>query len=605
MPLPAWLASIDWPIRTCKSRSSRQVPRPHVRPRLEVLEGRWLPSTFLVTNTDDAGAGSLRQAILDANAAPGVNEIDFAVGGGGAQIIQPRTDLPIITHAVVIDGTTQPGFAGSPLIDIDGGAVTYVNGLIIEASFCTVRGLAMTNFNVPDDPCTVEWGILIDGNNNVVEGNYIGVGLDGTQRMSNSIGVQLSGSGNRIGGTTAAQRNIISGNDVAGVAVGGTNNVVLGNYIGTDATGTVAVANGDGVQLGGSNDLVGGTTAAARNIISGNRDTGIRIHVYYGDGARSNIVQGNYIGTDVTGAKALANSNGIDFNGSGYGTTGGWLNLIGGTAPGAGNVISGNRFWGVDIGSTNLGNVVQGNRIGTDAAGTQAVGNGVDGIAMYGTSATLVGGTDAGAGNVISGNGRHGISILKPFSSNDTGSTVQGNLIGTDVGGIQPLGNVQDGVHVSGSNNNTIGGDTDGAGNVIAFNGGDGVRLDGGTSNAVLGNAIFGNGGLAIELLHGANNEQPAPVITAATSGGLTTTIQGALTAAANTTYRLQFFTGSDGSGGQRLLGTVQVTTDGDGNASFTATFDTAVDAGMFLTATATDSANNTSPFSNPVPVTG
>jgi titin len=382
------------------------------------------------------------------------------------------------------------------------------------------------------------------------------------------------------------------------VADGGSNNVVLGNYIGTDATGTVAVANGDGVELGGSNDLVGGTTAEARNIISGNRDAGIRIHVYSGNGARSNTFQGNYIGTDVTGAKALGNTNGIDFTGSGYSTTGGWFNQIGGTVTGAGNVISGNRAWGVSIGDTNIGNVIQGNHIGTDAGGTQAVGNHVDGVLFYGTSGTLVGGTDAGAGNVISGNGRHGISILKPFSANNTGSTVQGNLIGTDVSGTQPLGNGLDGVHISGSNNNTIGGDAAGAGNVIAFNGGDGVRLDGGTGNAVLGNAIFGNGGLAIELLHGANNNPPAPVLTAATSDGLTTTIQGTLTAAANTTFTLQFFAGSDGSGGQRLLGTVEVTTDGDGNASFSFTFDTGVDLGQFLTATATDSAHNTSAFS-------
>jgi hypothetical protein len=565
---------------------------------LELLEGHVVPSTFVVTNTNDTGAGSLRQAILDANSTPGGNEIDFAVGGGGARIIQPKTDLPMITKAVVIDGTTQPGFAGSPLIDIDGGAVTYVNSLIIYANDCTVRGLAITNFLTPDDPCTVEWGIFINGNNNVVDGNYIGVGLDGIQRMGNSYGVEISGSGNRVGGTTAAECNIISGNDVAGVAVGGTNNVVLGNYIGTDVTATVAVANGDGVELGGLNCLVGGTTPEARNIISGNRDAGIRIHVYSGSGARSNTVQGNYIGTDVTGANALANSNGIDFSGSGYGTTGGWFNLIGGTAPGAGNVISGNRFWGVAIGDTNIGNVIQGNLIGTDAGGTQPVGNGLDGMVIYGPSGTLVGGTDAGAGNVISGNDRHGIAILKPFSGNDTGSTVQGNLIGTDVSGTQPLGNGQDGVRVSGSNNNTIGGDAAEAGNVIAFNGGNGVRLDGGTGNAVLGNAIFANGGNGIELLDGANNSPPAPVITAATSDGLTTTIEGTLTAAANTTFTLQFFAGSDGSGGQRLLGMVEVTTDGDGNASFGFTFDTGVDLGQFLTATVTDPAHNTSAFS-------
>jgi hypothetical protein len=118
MHLSLWRRSILRP-RPCP----RNQPRPGFRPQIEALEGRCLPSTFLVTTTDDAGAGSFRQAILDANATPGTNEIDFAIGDGGAQTIRPTSALPEVTHSVVIDGTTQPGFAGSPLIDLDGANV--------------------------------------------------------------------------------------------------------------------------------------------------------------------------------------------------------------------------------------------------------------------------------------------------------------------------------------------------------------------------------------------------------------------------------------------------------------------------------------------------
>jgi hypothetical protein len=594
-------------------RRARKPARPVLsRPRLEALEGRWLPSTFLVTTTDDAGAGSLRQAILDANATPGTDEIDFAIGSGGAQTIRPRSDLPYVTHSVIIDGTTQPGFAGSPLIDLDGGAAAYVNGLTIRASDCTVRGLAFTNFAIPDDPCTALNGLTILGSRNVVEGNYLGIDLTGTRPMGNTIGVLIGGSDNRIGGTTDAQRNLISGNDT-GVLIFGDNNVVLGNYIGTDVTGTVAVANGDGVVVGGSNNQVGGTTPEARNVISGNRISGVTIHAYESSTgtALPNQVQGNYIGTDVTGTHALGNNYGVSLfglslPGLSHGIIGG-SNQIGGTEPGAGNLISGNRGYGMQISGGRDGNVIQGNRIGTDVTGTQAVGNGVDGMYLYATSNNRIGGAEAGAGNLISGNGWHGILITN-FSSADGSNVVQGNLIGTDVNGTQPLGNGRDGVQITRLNNNTIGGEAAGAGNTIAFNGGDGVRLDGSTGHAILSNAIFANSGLGIELLHGANHDQPAPVLTSATTDGTSTTVTGTLSSTPNTTFTLEIFANgvNDPSGsGERFLGSVQVTTDADGQASFTLTFAVAVDPGQFLTATATDAVHNTSRFSAGVAVTG
>jgi titin len=588
MRLPLWHGSNRCP--SSKPQPRRPARPPRFRPHVEVLEGRWLPSTFLVTTTDDAGAGSLRQAILDANATPGTNEIDFAIGDGGTQTIRPRSSpLPDVTHSVIIDGTTQPGFTGSPLIDLDGGPNAYrigANGLMIHANNSTIRGLAITNFSAPDDPCTFLAGIVILGNGNVVQGNYLGTDVTGTRRMGNSIGVLIEGSNNQIGGTTAAERNLISGND-QGVSIwSGSNNVMLGNYIGTDVTGTASLGNFVGLDIGGSNNLIGGTAAGARNVISGNQDAGLKIE---GVGAR---VQGNYIGTDTTGTRALGNQEGVIIAESN--------SLIGGTEAGAGNLISGNRWYGVEIRSR-TGNVVQGNLIGTDVTGTRPLGNAY-GLSIFGPN-NLIGGTEAGAGNVISGNGWDGVYISSPGG----GNLVQGNHIGTDVTGTQPLGNGRHGVHIDRYNNNTIGGEAPGAGNTIAFSGGDGVLVDRGNGNAILGNAIFANGNLGIELVNGANHNQAAPVITSATTDGSSVTIQGTLTSTPNTTFTLEIFATSPGdpSGGQRFLSSVLVTTDADGNASFTVTFATAFDPGMCLAATATDPTNNTSQFSAPVEVTG
>jgi titin len=371
----------------------------------------------------------------------------------------------------------------------------------------------------------------------------------------------------------------------------GSNNVVLGNYIGTDVTGTAALGNDFGLDIGGSNNLIGGTTPAARNIISGNNiQGGIVIR---GTGIRA---LGNFIGTDVTGTYALANREGVIVFGSGP-------NQIGGTEPGAGNLISGSRFNGIN--SFINGTVIQGNMIGTDVTGTLALPNGLHGIQISGGSNDLVGGTETGAGNLISGNARNGILISSVFASG--ADVVQGNRIGTDVTGTQALGNGGDGVHLERTNNNTVGGEAPGAGNIIAFNGNDGVLVDQGTGNAILGNAIFANANLGIELVRGGNHNQEAPVITSATTDGTSTTVTGTLSSAPNSTFTLEFFATnpSDPSGAEQFLGSVVVTTDADGNASFTVTIAVAIDPGWFLTATATDAENNTSRFSDPVELTG
>jgi titin len=651
MRVSLWLTFIRRSIGFSRSPSRRQVRSKHFRLLVETLEGRWVPSTFLVTNTDDGGAGSLRQAILDANATPGTNEINFATGDGGAQTIRPTTALPEVTHSIVIDGTTQQGFTGSPLIGLDGTDVTPgASGLVIRADGSTVKGLVIANFRIdnPDDPDRSTPGLVIAGDGNVVQGNYLGTDPLSTEATSNGIGLWLAGSSNLVGGTTASARNVISANWY-GVYITGSSNLVEGNFVGTDSTGAVRLGNVFGLSVGGSNNLIGGTTAEARDLISGNlfglgvggvanrvqgnfigtdltgtralaNDGGVGVggpNLIGGTepGAGNLIsgntgtgvtvstgatVQGNYIGTDVTGTQALGNRIGVAFEGSSMSTT-----LVGGTEAGAGNLISGNSLYGL-ISSTSGRNVIQGNYIGTDVTGTQAVGNGSHGVFFETTFLSQIGGTEPGAGNLISGNGGSGIFM----SSSGGDNLVQGNRIGTDVSGTQPLGNARDGVHVDSVNHpdgNTIGGEDTGAGNTIAFNGNDGVLVDRSTHFAILGNSIFANGNLGIELVRGGNHDQAAPVLTSATTDGTSTTVTGTLTSTPNTTFTLELFANRPGepSSGEQFLGTVVVTTDAEGNASFTVTFAIAIDPGWLLTATATDPNNNTSPFSAGVEVTG
>jgi hypothetical protein len=319
-----------------------------------------------------------------------------------------------------------------------------------------------------DDPTTT---------GNVVLGNLIGTDPTGTRALGNSTGIliRFGALGNTIGGTAPGAANVISGNGNGGVAFsyGASGDMVLGNLIGTDITGTQPLGNvGAGLNIdSGTGNTIGGTAPGAGNVISGNGD-GISIS---GSGTSGNVVEGNLIGTDKTGLAPLGNQ-GPGF----YLFSESSANSIGGTAPGAGNVIAGNQGDGIDIIGFADRYTVQGNLIGTDITGTRALGNAGDGI-ILGNDGNTIGGTIPGAGNVISGNGGRGVAIS---SINASSNVVQGNLIGTDISGTQPLGNALDGVSLDNfPQKTTIGGTTAGAGNIIAANGRDGVRL----SNAGVG----------------------------------------------------------------------------------------------------------------------
>lgn len=511
--------------------------------------------TFTVTNTNDSGPSSLRQAILDANTSPGMDMIIFNISGAGPHTINLLSPLPTITSPVTIDGYTQPGASPNtnPVeqglntvlkIVLNGSSAGSADGLRINSSNIVVRGLVISRFG--------------------------------------SSGIRL-GIGN------------------LGICC----NRIEGNFIGTDITGTADLGNaGDGVLImepSGGN-TIGGTAPGACNIISGNNN-GVKI-----SGAPGNQVQGNLIGTDITGTADLGNSStGVRIDSASN-------NTIGGTATGARNVISGNDSNGVWINGFWGSNWVQGNYIGTDATGTADLGNSRDGVSINGSLSNTIGGTTPGARNVISGNDSNGVRIS---SSGATQNKVQGNFIGTKADGINPLGNVSTGVHIDFSaSNNTIGGTASGKGNIIAFNGGDGVFVEFGAGNAIRGNSNFSNTGLGIDLEPngvtpndsgdgdaGPNNRQNFPELTSATTSGGSTIIQGKLNSTPNTSFTLEFFSNtvcdpSNHGEGEKFLGSTTVTTDGIGNACYTVGLSTTVTEGQFITATATDPAGNTSEFS-------
>ena len=583
------------------------------------MEDRTLLSTFDVLNTADSGLGSLRQAILNSNATPGSNTIDFLIPGAGVHIITPATVLPAITSTVLIDGSSQPGFAGLPLIELSGALAGQASGLTITGSDVTIKSLAINGFYAGA-------GVRISGAGataNAIEGSLIGTDPTGDAAVPNSVGIQIDGgaSNNRIGfdgasSAAAAERNIISGNSGTGVLITGAQsdrNIIAGNRIGTDLSGSFVIANvGDGIEIdpGVVGTTIGGTASGAGNVISGNAYDGVWFN---GSGATDSVIQGNFVGTNAAGTSALGNGFwGVFFQDAG-------ANTVGGTASGAGNIISGNNQGGVAMrGIQSAGNVVQGNRIGVDATGAGALGNGYSGIYVgdWGVtgdeaSGAQIGGTSAGAANVISANGNWGVFINGPGT---TGNAVQGNFIGTDSGGTMALGNALGGIEVdNGAVNNTIGGTSAGAGNLITQNGGAGVTVADQTTTGteIIGNRIFANSGQAIDLgfdgvtanftspRTGPNELQNFPVVFTDSLGRLEGWLGGS---SPDTTFRVDVFASSTygalGSGeAEDDLGSLRVTTDSQGQVQFDIPF--APPPGLsIITATATDPTGNTSEIS-------
>jgi uncharacterized repeat protein (TIGR01451 family) len=583
------------------------------RPRLETLEPRTLLSIFTVTTTADAGAGSLRAAVVGANAAGGASTIQFNIPGAGVHTISPASPLPAITATVTIDGGTQPGYSGAPLIELRGDAAgtNSIQGIDFTAPNSIARDLAVNRFSGN--------GVFFDigADNGLVAGCFLGTDPSGTIALGNqSNGIRIRSYHVTVGGSAAADRNILSGNSGYGVAVDPfiigppiTGNVVIGNYIGTDVTGTVGLGNKNGgVEFtnGSAHGTVGGSGPGEGNLIAGNGNNGVELD------SDNSLVAGNLIGTDITGTIAIPNtSDGVKI-GSVIGDT------IGGTSAGARNIISGNKSHGIfifTIGSSD--HLIQGNYIGVDVSGAKPLGNGSAGISNFSAKRVTVGGTALGARNIISGNLGRGIDT---FAGGDDGFLIQGNYIGTDVTGTIPIGNQEEGILLD-TANATVGGTDPGAGNIIA-NSLDanfqvaGVRVANFTNNTIVGNSIYNNAGLGIDLngggkvianhigaAQGPNNLQNYPVLTSVVPGASSSMVSGSLNSLPNSTYAIDFYanTVNNPSGygeGQTYLGRFSVTTDASGNTSFTTTVPYVLAVGQSLCATATDTAGNTSEFS-------
>src|SRR5262249_30625509 len=354
--------------------------------------------------------------------------------------------------------------------------------------------------------------------------------------------------------TASGAGNLISGNGTDGVLITGGSNQVLGNFIGTNAAGIAAVANlGNGINVQGSGNTIGGTGSGAGNLISGNSGDGLLI------ATSGNLALGNFIGTTAGGFHSLGNrANGIEVAGNN--------NMIGGTAAGARNVISGNAKIGVLISGGGGGNANQvlGNYIGTNAEGNAPVGNGGNGILITGIRNT-VGGTVSGARNLISANGSDGALI-----KGDNGNQVLGNYIGTGADGIVRLGNSGYGVKIYSRGGGAV------RGNLISNNSSGGV-LVGIISNGITirQNSIYANGptnaGPGITLDNGANNRVVAPSLRSATVNGTTLNVKGAVGVLANVSYVLEFYANPTGDPeGKVFLGSLTVTATTTGTQNFT-----------------------------------
>ncbi len=549
------------------SKKARARIRPSRRARFEALEPRLPLAAILVTSVGDSiavdGVVTLREAITAANTNapvgdapagdPGNDTISFDIAGSGPHVIAPASPLPAIVDTLSIDGTTEPDYAGTPVIELNGALAGNADGLALRAgsSGSSVEGLSITGFALQGVVATDSGGHTIRGNllglkpngttpeanrngvlligshDNVIEGNtatgnvFNGVviidGSTGNEVSNNILGLDAAGSasvfpnhrnnglividsfgtsvsdntisgngfsginvirsddstidGNKIGtdvngtldrgngsngiilnvaASSVISNNLLSGNDFAGVNLFRSSNAqIFGNLIGTDVSGTSMIpnqVNGIAVQ---SNSI---DTHIEDNLISGNGFAGVNLFQ-----SSNTQIRGNLIGTDVNGAFAIGNGRGIAVQQSSQGT------VIGGDTPSARNVISGNSSYGIGLFNDSTDTLIEGNYIGTDVTGELDLGNGGDGVSIFAAGNVV-------RGNVISGNSSEGVLV-----SGDA-NQIEGNFIGTNQGGTAILGGRV-------GNNNF-----------------EGIELDFGSGNIVIGNVLSGNTNVGIEV---------------------------------------------------------------------------------------------------------
>ncbi len=548
-----------------------------------------LGSTYTVLNTSDSGPGSLRQAILDSNASGTASLIQFTIPGGGVHTITPVAALPKLIKPVTIDGYTQPGASANTnppdqglntvlQIEIDctsGG--TYC--LQVGSDDVTIRGLVFHSASVGT------YGIATDFfkkvQNLVVEGCFFGTTPDGLSPQPLTTGVILGQHLNaRIGGTSAASRNLFAADSgdyqlqISNAANAGSS--ILGNLFCTDKTGLQPMTI---------------TAAVGRE------------------------------GVLLAGGPSAGNTSQI---------------TVGGLTPAAGNVFV---CTSTGIRLTNMTQVqVQGNRFGTDPGGTRAIGQGL-GTALYvdgGDPTVVIGGTAAGAGNVIAA------SFIGIAAASGTNAVIRGNFIGTDATETLDLGNDRLGIDLHATGGFTVGGVGPGERNAILFNHAGGVTVECcSNGNLLRGNRITANLGmnnafpsLGIDLQTssgglgpnpndpgdpdtGGNDGQNFPLLTSAAPEGGGTRVIGTLDSTPSSPFTLDFYADPvcrarprSQAQADQYLGSMPVSTNASGIASFSFLLPTPIAAGQPVTATATAANGSTSELSpeivfSSVPIAG
>jgi len=429
-------------------------------------------ATFTVINTNDSGAGSLRAAIesAEANGAT-ADEITFNIPGPGPHTIVLLTGLPgLVFPYTNVRGDTQPGYvAGTPLIHLrptPGNAAQTSTIFACSSGGCGIKGLNISGF-------TNVSAIFFAGVANTASANVI---------VHNGQGVYLgAGTNHVVGGFTIADRNVISSNTDIGVRLspspGSRNSQIVGNFIGTDPSGTVAWPNRlSGIHLDNSPGNTIRGTPTAPQIISGNGSAGISI---FGTNTKGNLIVGNFIGTEGSGTQALPNDiSGLTLDRA-VGVT------IGGSNPGDRNVIAGNQEYGVLLYNGATSNAIVGNLIGLASNGMVAVSNRFQGIRLWNAPSNFIG-QGSGRGNFIAGNRSDGIWV---DSTGSVGNLIYGNVIGMGPSS-NVLPNAGAGIYILNSKDNRIGGTGAGEGNIIVGHPASGVRLDG---VQTVGNQLLGN----------------------------------------------------------------------------------------------------------------
>lgn len=555
----------------------------------------------LVISTADSGPGTLRQALLDASPADVIRFDSVVFPPSAPAVISLLSNLPqVLTDSLTID-------ASSAGVVLDGAHIPGDStGLIIFSDNCVVQGLQIIHFTaqamgIGGSGChiggdrRIGTGPLGQGNlfsgsgvglaignqtgGNVIEGNLIGLDVSGTQAMPNSSGIGGIGVGNLIGGPAPGRNNIISGNTWAGVILLGASvfNTIAGNWIGLGLDGKTSIPNTDGiyVDVGAANNRIGGDSPGERNVISGNREHGVIIC-----NPRGNHISiiGNYIGTDIVGEHAVSNNVGLAIYNSGY-------NRVGGANPGEGNLISGNTGDGINIGAyENSDNLVTGNLIGLDASGTKPLGNGYGATLSVVARHSIIGGASPAEANFIGGND----TGLRVHGAGTEYNFLVGNVFGENRDRTAAVGNRSAGVLLQAYSARTRV-----QGNLIAHTGegtggaGIGLLVENALSNLFLRNAIYQNIGSGIVLRDGGNGMITPPVMTMAGTGRVVgTTCQNCV---------VEIYS-DDGGQGRLYEGSVQA-----GRSGAFVFHKIGGLVGPNLTATTTDGYGSTSAFSLPL----